>query len=338
VNAGVRRSSRIQSLQTVRILAALGVVQYHLWNNYFGISIGHPGTDFFLVLVGFVSAWSQAKYIPTGRWRWYMESRYLRLYVTYVPVFFLTLAAKWSERQAGWAVRSFFFIPQPDGDFPVVSVTWMLTLFVLFYWVFDVAFVARTERILVPIFCAWALGIAAYGLWNWSPPLPTQWANAVFTPRNLEILMGYCGAAFLRSRPLGLRGGALSLAAGIAGIVIGVALLNVQPGDAMGLHVALGLLTTVAVIGLAALEQLPKPPLVTRILTRPWLVWIGATSYVLFLTHGLFISAWARFLPMTVSLVPVVTAGAMVAAAIVYESWERPVLASLRRRLGLHSG
>ena len=110
-------TKKIFSVQSMRLFASLGVVQFHIWSNYLGIVIGHPGTDFFLVLVGVLAALVQAKQIASSGWWNYIKARYVRLYITYMPLFFLVLAIKikWHEATWDWALRSFFFIPLKVG-------------------------------------------------------------------------------------------------------------------------------------------------------------------------------------------------------------------------------
>jgi hypothetical protein len=127
----------------MRFFAALGVVQYHLWENYFRISIAHPGTDFFLVLVGVVASYIHARQIPTGNWWRYIRDRYRRLYVTFIPLFIITLLVKLKEASIVWVVKSFLFIPLFDR-LPVIGSTWMVSMFLLFYFLFSLCFWARS--------------------------------------------------------------------------------------------------------------------------------------------------------------------------------------------------
>src|SRR5437868_5614401 len=120
--------NRIKSLQTLRLIAALGVVNYHLWSNYLGVSLAHPGTDIFLVLVGFIAAVSQASSIGVQDWATYISRRYVRLYVTYIPLFLIAIIFKWSKVTPYWALHSFFFLPLPDRE-PVIADTWMMSMF-----------------------------------------------------------------------------------------------------------------------------------------------------------------------------------------------------------------
>ena len=119
---------QFDSWQSLRLFASVGVLQYHLWQNYLQVNIGHPGTDFFLVLVGTVAALTQARRIPEGKWRRYFLSRMVRLYVVYAPLFLMTIGVKWNEATWDWMWRSFLFVPIADR-LPVIGATWMLIAF-----------------------------------------------------------------------------------------------------------------------------------------------------------------------------------------------------------------
>ena len=329
-----QKTQKILSLQTLRWFAALGVIQYHLWFNYLGVMIKHPGTDFFLVLVAVVAAYSQARYIPSGQWGMYIRNRYIRLYVTYVPVFLITLFAKRDEFSLDWAIRSFFFIPSQDGRLPVVSVTWMLSMFVLFYWVFSLTFLARKEWILVPIFALWSTSVILYSWFGWRPNLPPEWSTLFFQARNLDFIFGYIVGIILRNNLLTTKQGRWIFWAGGAALIAGVVMLNVTtPSDAKSVFV--GVSAALVVLGLGALELNHASDLVLRFMTLPVLVWLGATSYVLYLTHNSFLRIWAAVLPVTPALVPIITIGAIIVGALGYRYWEKPVLVRLRQRYGI---
>ena len=112
-------SKRFESLQSMRLLASLAVFQSHLWTNYLGLSFVHPGTDFFIVLVGTAAALSDAGKIPEGGWKNYLIKRYLRLYITFIPIFLLYVIGGRDELTPDFLIRSFFFIPSP-GRMPLV--------------------------------------------------------------------------------------------------------------------------------------------------------------------------------------------------------------------------
>jgi len=321
---------KITSLQTMRLFASLGVVQYHLWHNYLGVSIGHPGTDFFLVLVGVVAALAQAKRIPNGDWRGYTQARYIRLYITYIPLFIIVLVAKWDEATWDWALKSFFFIPMADR-LPVICATWMLSMFMLFYFIFSLAFLVKSETILWFVFLFWAVGIVFYTWLGWTPGLPVHWSRLFFDERNLDFIFGYFVGVILRERYLSIHWGRRIFWFGIVGVITGTILLNLGI-NTIGRSLFIGLPVALFILGLANLEQHKASDFPIKILTSPWLVWLGGTSYVLYLSHGIYLQVWSRILPIAPILVPVISLGAIIAGVIGYILWEEPLLNSIKKK------
>jgi peptidoglycan/LPS O-acetylase OafA/YrhL len=321
------KTSRLSTLQAMRFFAALCVLQYHLWQNYLGIAIGHPGTDFFLVLVGLVAAYSQAKAIRQGNWLMYISGRYRRLYVSFIPLFIITLFAKRSEMNFSWAWRSFLFIPTP-GRLPVIGATWMISMFLLFYFVFSLCFLVRTEKILWLLFGLWGAGILLYNFFGLKTGLPDHWEDLVFNERNLDFIFGYGAGVVLRKGGLHGRQAWLLLLVGFLGIAAGTTALNL--GYSLGRAFFVGIPVALFTLGLGALEiQKPETRLV-RWLTAPWLVWLGGTSYVLYLSHSIFFQGWSMLLPVSYTWVLPMTMGAVAAAAAGYLFWEAPILAYLK--------
>jgi peptidoglycan/LPS O-acetylase OafA/YrhL len=320
--------ARIASLQSLRLIAAVGVLQYHLWANYLGVTIGHPGTDLFLGLVGFFACVAEGERISVGDWALYMRQRYARLYVTYIPLFSIVLAAKLHGATAGWAVRSFLFLPLSER-LPVIGATWMVSMFLVFYWLFSVAFHARKESAVWPLFLAWAAGIMSYTWLGWHPPLADEWNRVVFEERNLVAIMGYAaGLAHRRVRSTVFRARAAAVI-GVVGLIGGTLLLNVGALH-QGRSLFVGIPVACCILGFAWLERgEPDNPVIRR-LTHPLLVWLGATSYVLYLSHGPLLAVWNRVLPITVGSAPAATLAALLAAAAGYAVWEEPVLRYVR--------
>lgn len=322
---------KVESLQALRLFASLGVFQYHLWWNYLGIRIGHPGTDFFLVLVGTVAALTQVRQIPTGNWKRYLLSRLIRLYVAYIPLFFLVLAAKYPAATFDWVWRSFFFIPIADRE-PVIGCTWMLSNFMLFYLIFSVAVFVRDERVLLPIFIAWLAGIIAHSWLGWTLGIAALWADLLFADRNLEMILGFSAGVLLRHRYVTIKAARMLVWAGMAAIAISVGVLNARQTLPYR-SLALGLPIACFVWGMATLEREKAHDRLVRVLTWPGLVWLGSCSYVLYLSHSPFVRIWSLALPVTPAWVPVITLGAVAAAAIGTKLWEEPLLRWFHARL-----
>lgn len=321
--------SFLKSLQSLRIFAALGVVQFHLWHNHLDVNFVHPGTDFFLVLVGVVAAHNQASQIQNGNWWKYISGRYKRLYVTFVPLFIITLLAKLSEADVSWVVKSFLLIPMQDQS-PVIGSTWMLSMFILFYFLFSIGFLLRTEKSVWAIFGVWLILILAYSFGGWSTGLPKVWSNLFFSERNIDFIMGYAVGTILRYEWVQSRHARIALWVGLAGILAGTVLLNLGNTQAAR-SLTIGLPTALFVLGIATLEQQHIESQLVKVLTVPALVWLGGTSYVLYLSHGMFFRVWSMVLPVNFMAVLPMTLGAMLAAALVYAFWEQPVLTYLKK-------
>ncbi len=321
------KTSKLLTLQTMRFFAALCVVQYHLWQNYLGITIGHPGTDFFLVLVGVVAAYTQARTISRLTWRAYISGRYIRLYITFIPLFLITLAAKWAEADLNWAWRSFLFIPIPNR-LPVIGNTWMISMFLLFYFIFSLCFLMKTEKVLWVVFGVWAALIVMYNFFGLEPGLPQHWADLMFNERNLDFIMGYVIGIVLRNGWLQGQLSRMFLWVGMLGILGGTRALN--SGYSTGRAFFVGIPVALFTLGLAALELEEPNSRLVKTLSTPWLVWLGGTSYVLYLSHSIFFQIWRRVLPVSIPWVLPMTVGAIMTAAFGYLFWERPFLAYIR--------
>lgn len=319
------KALRINSWQSLRFFASLGVLQYHLWQNYLGVTLGHPGTDIFLVLVGYVAAYTQASSISLGNWRKYIQARYVRLYTTYIPLFLLVLIQKWDQVDLGYVLRSFFLIPQPEGD-PLIGSSWMLTMFVLFYFIFSIAFLSKSEKILLPIFGIWIMGIVAVHLFRWKPALPVRWAELLFSFRNLEFILGYAGGVLVRKQILSEKLAKSILWLGLAGLVVGTVWLNRAEITIVKRAFIVGIPVTLLLCGVAVLELKRSPNLLVHLLTTPWLVWLGGTSYVLYLSNGILLQIWSRLLPVSPAWVPLITLFSVFGAAVGYVVWEEPLL------------
>lgn len=316
----------------MRLVASLAVFQYHLWNNYLGVTFIHPGTDFFIVLVGMVAALSEANRISQGEWKEYILGRYLRLYTTFVPVYLLYILAGQDELTPEYLVKSFFFIPLPGDLLPLVGPTWMLSLFLIFYWLFSVSFIAQREAVLLPIFTLWGIGCtAAWGL-NLHITVFDEGFQTLFNLRNLSFIAGYGAGWLVRT---GRISGALGKHLTRIGVLIlgaGAILLNSIPYN-IGLRVLIyGIGMTFFASGLASQEKDGVETTTLRLFTHPWFVWLGGASYVLYLTHNMILGVWNKILPIAVWQIPFIVIVVLIVAGIGYQFWERPVLTHLRRK------
>ena len=323
---------RIDSLQSMRLVASLAVFQYHLWTNYLGQPFLHPGTDFFIVLVGMVAALSDAGKITRGKWRKYILGRYLRLYVTFIPVFLLYVFAGRDEITPTFLIKSFFFIPLP-GHLPMVGLTWMLAMFLVFYWLFSLAFLSRREATLIPIFTVWGIGCLLTKGLDLHSPVFDEGFQILFSVRNLEFIAGYTGGWLVRNGRISGEWGRKLLGLGLLLLLAGVLLLNSGKYDNSIRVMLYGTAMTLIASGLASQEQAGVNSVSIRVFTHPWIVWLGGVSYVLYLTHNMLLRIWDTLLPLTPWQVPMVTLVGLLVAGLGYQFWEQPALAFLRRKI-----
>jgi peptidoglycan/LPS O-acetylase OafA/YrhL len=323
---------RLNSLQSMRLAASLAVFQYHLWGNYLGQPFLHPGTDFFIVLVGMVAALSDADKIVQGEWKKYILGRYLRLYVTFIPVFLLYILAGRDEITPVFLIKSFFFIPLSGDRLPLVGPTWMLAMFLIFYWLFSLAFLFRRETSLIPIFSVWGGGCVLIRGFALHSPVFDEGFQMLFSIRNLEFIAGYAAGWLVRTgRISGTWGGKL-MGAGLLLLLASVLLLNSGEYDISIRVMLYGMSMTLVVSGLASQERAAVNNVSMWMATHPWLVWLGGASYVLYLTHNVVLRIWDTILPLMPWHAPLVTLVGLLVAALGYQFWEKPVLEFLRRK------
>ena len=318
----------------MRLFASLGVFQYHLWSNYLGIGFLHPGTDFFYLLVGMVAAIAHSRSISAGKWSQYLTARYLRLYVTFIPVFLIYIFEGRDKLNPVFVLKSFLFIPIHDR-LPLVGPTWMLSQFLVFYWLFSLALLFKQEKILIPVFGLWGLGCLLAWWTGWGKILPSEWRNTLFDPRNIEFIMGYLAGKMILQRRIKLKTATQMTLFGLVTLILAVAwanLLRTDPDENIRIFIY-GIPLTFLATGLAGLEQNNSQSRLFHILLHPWLVWMGGTSYVLFLTHNIILRVWDTLFTVTSASVPFILVAVLLTAAIGYQFWEKPVLDFIRPKI-----
>lgn len=319
----------------MRLLAAMGVFLFHLWNNYLKAPFVHPGTDFFLITVGVVAVISQSSYIATKRWSTYIWEKYFRLYVTFIPVFVMYLLARLNSINLGFALKSFFFIPVSNGLLPLVPQTWMISNFIVFYCLFSIVFVIRNQKILIPVFTLWAIGCAFNALTDFSSTRHSEIYGVIFDIRNIEFIFGYVVGKIIHTHLHRVTLKAAGYMALIGLIVVGWSTVyySAVVGQMSGsVRVFMyGLPLSFILVGVTTLEQRRSRNLLIRFLLHPWLVWMGNTSYVLFLIHGIALRAWDTVVsPIMLWQTPILIVVVLFSSALVYQFWEKPMLAYIR--------
>jgi exopolysaccharide production protein ExoZ len=328
--------NRLDGIQYLRALAALGVVVFHAaerTGSHF--AIGAAGVDVFFVISGFIM-WVISHRRPTTPGR-FLRDRLERI----APVYWIAtgvmvfgaLAGLFPNMKltVGHVFGSLFFIPHrspSNGEiWPVLVQGWTLNYEMFFYAVFAVClFLPLKTRLaaLAAVFaCFAALGIIREG----GGP-----AFATYTdPMILEFLAGaVIGEFWLRGRiPRPAVGIALIAAALLGFALVGTTYAGFGP-------LTFGPLAAALLIGVLSLEK------GGAMIRARLLAYLGDSSYSIYLWHTMAISVVAKFAPMlSIPPVPAMVLAVVAGTAIgvfCYELLEKPIAAALRslrrRRLG----
>jgi peptidoglycan/LPS O-acetylase OafA/YrhL len=289
----------MDSIEGARGIAALSVALMHAANlmnvphfsNHVGMagvfSFGYVGVDFFFVLSGFIITYvhfadiGQAGSVPRYLWR-----RFSRIYPIYWTILILAIGTTALGRLAlgkdpgiGLGVAD---IPSTvlllmTGEPKFVGVAWTLQFEVMFYLSFCLLLV--NARAGTAVFAAWAVAVLVQSSGMVDLKLPASLGNA----HCLQFLLGVATGAAARRYQFGASH--LALAAAVAALAVAAVLETwVLPGR----HSALGRLM-LGVASAALLAVLCGLERQRAIRTPGWLVFMGSTSYSIYLGHILFL-------------------------------------------------
>jgi exopolysaccharide production protein ExoZ len=209
----LHQPKQLETLQVLRGLAAILVLLHHTsflakekrdFEFLFGVfDFGYMGVDLFFVLSGFIIFYIHHKDIgQRSKFTSFIKKRFIRIYPVYwvvalavLPLFFF-LPNNQNVSDPFYVVKSLLLFPQ--ADHPFVGVAWTLTHEVFFYFMFSLLICFR-PGISYTIVISW-LSITL-GLFIFSPVLKLSnfWINFIFSPFNLEFLMGsLCAFIVLR--------------------------------------------------------------------------------------------------------------------------------------------
>jgi peptidoglycan/LPS O-acetylase OafA/YrhL len=344
---------RLHALTTLRFLAALHVVLFHMrvvailpggpwwYRNY--ASIGFVGVNFFFVLSGFILVYTYDA--PQLDVRRFWRARFARIYPAYVlslivaaPFFFFAVHNldlpffAWSRQHLFWACTLTIGLLQawvPQGALTWNSVCWSLSVEAFFYFVFPL-FLFRSRKL-----SSSALTLCLLALWLVS--LSLSFGYVSLHPDGFENVNSGSTTLFWKNvlsfNPL------VRLPEFLIGMMTGRLFLSSSEG---GRHSAQRFATPLFLAGLAGfaavivfVDRIPNPvlsagflspafaaviygaaqqPRWLSFLSFPWLVLLGDASYSLYLLHSLLI---ARTFASLTALPHSVRVAASLAAAIV---------------------
>lgn len=334
------------SLQLGRAVAALLVVMHHatLGSEYFygeafgGFwGFGNIGVDFFFVLSGFIIYWAHKKDEGgADNARVYAKKRFYRLYPAFIPISLAmlalyTLIPSLSESGRDISIlSSLFLIPSAYGS-PALSVSWTLMHEFLFYLVFLVFFISK--KLFWVAIMLWSAVILVAPLLT----IEEFYFKFLFNMHNIQFTLGVVAALFYHRL---MAVGEATWRSPVIGSLT-LMLLLIASFDIAGhgySKLITGLFFALAILLLIALE---KGGLLGALFNSRFLLFLGASSYSIYLIHGPVISVMNRLgaslnreSVITPELIFVGVAIASVTAGVVYyKIWEKPVLKFSKKSL-----
>ena len=307
------RVGRLESIQALRAIAAIGVVFTHaitrLSSSFPGASdhalftgaggqltVGDAGVDLFFVISGFIMLHVHRNdFAQHGAPLRFITRRILRIVPIYwllttVALAFLAFAPQlFTTHYKGiylpWIVGSYLFLPIAPPDWnatPVVGVGWTLNYEMFFYAFFTAALLLPRRLGLTLIFAGFGSLVVIGMLWKPSGPvlgLATNWLL-------LDFLLGIAIAWRLSSQGKLSR---IQIAAAISTGIAALAATIVWPAPEEGpLRFLLwGIPAALVVLGMSSVE-LPRER-VGKLMSA-----LGDASYSIYLFQFFALPAWAR--------------------------------------------
>ncbi|MEO8553468.1 MAG: acyltransferase [Kofleriaceae bacterium] len=328
----------LYNLHVLRVIAALGVVYYHITSEAgldLEASIGSRGVDVFFVISGFIIA-----YIGSKKPDQFLVRRLIRVVPFYwaatLFVFAVVLVAPNVLRTttSDWKqlVASLLFIPrQPPGgeQFPTLVLGWSLNFEMFFYLWFALALKLKPNT--APIVCALFIGafcavVHAAGL---TDPILTFWARPIVLEFAFGIAVYYLFAWDALKPPKAV------LIALILGSLVMIGYGEYRWYGYYRVIVA-GIPSFVLVLSALLVEKH------YRVTTQNKTMFlVGEASYIIYLIHPYIIYTVLRkvighrelgtaaIIPLIIVLLAVTSA----VAVLIHLYFEKPLMGFLRRKL-----
>lgn len=308
---------KLQSVQSLRALAALMVLLFHL------IAIetdmiahgghteapmigglfenGYAGVDLFFVLSGFIIVFVTGR-SPPGRYPIgsFLFARAARIYApwwlfagTMALYLYVAYGVPWDAEQLSSLGTSPFYhlfasvFLLPQNGFPVLNVGWTLVHEMHFYAIFALL-LAVPYRLRVVGLVAWAGAVLAGGLAGLAQPYASSMVSLFFSPHTLEFLMGAFAALLVVNGVRPFPG--LMAIAGLFALLLAMVFHELQPEWTLswGRVIWFGIPSAVLTYGLVSLD------VEGRFRSLPGLSAIGDWSYAIYLSHILVLAAIKR--------------------------------------------
>lgn len=340
-------AERLEGLQALRGIAALLVVLYHANRIYIpalygegtyawaGYAMGYAGVEVFFVLSGYIIM--RVHRVSIGQpndARRYVYRRMTRILPPYWAALMLCIAVFWLARTpppeavgTGLILANFLMVVSLDVS--LIDVVWTLQYEMIFYAVFLGMILHRWAG--AALFAAW-MGLILYHAIGGSVPSVLSFLAA---PYPLLFLLGMAAAQTEKLMPERLALPGVLLGSGLF-VCVGLAEALFAVNFGLGPRTLLyGIATAVGIMGLVGLER------AGRLRVPGILLKLGDASYATYLIHMLALMVVVKImrdvLPLHMYLPPfaliwVLGIAGCAAGFIFFHVFERPILASMRRK------
>ena len=201
------KKKTLNLVQLLRGIASLLVVLMHttgtakeIWGiNFLGqiFKFGGAGVDIFFVLSGFIITYTSKKALKeSSNFITFLKRRVIRIFPVYwiiITIFLLIQIALPAFYKTPYDLTLINLLNtyclMPD-HIMINSVSWTLTYELFFYILFSLAFLIRSQKILIILSCTYVLvlifasSFLSYGFSN------NRWISVIFYPMNIEFFMG----------------------------------------------------------------------------------------------------------------------------------------------------
>ena len=171
-----------------------------IWGiNFLGqiFKFGGAGVDIFFVLSGFIITYTSKKALKeSSNFITFLKRRVIRIFPVYwiiITIFLLIQIALPAFYKTPYDLTLINLLNtyclMPD-HIMINSVSWTLTYELFFYILFSLAFLIRSQKILIILSCTYVLvlifasSFLSYGFSN------NRWISVIFYPMNIEFFMG----------------------------------------------------------------------------------------------------------------------------------------------------
>ncbi len=210
----IQQNKPLHLIQVLRGVASLLVVLLHATINvnenfktdFLGdfFSFGGAGVDIFFVLSGFIITYTSIKNLThSDNVMPFLRRRIVRVFPTYwiiitgfllLQVFFSSFYKTHYSFNIRNILSTYFLLP---GHTMINGVSWTLTYELFFYFLFTLAFILPTKKLIYLVFTFYTVVLILLPVFGYYASNPNYWVNLLTHPMNTEFFMGILAALII---------------------------------------------------------------------------------------------------------------------------------------------